>query len=200
MKKFPLLISLFVMFSCLKSEVKQYEDGLAPAIDATGRQYDFLDSTVLTYCGPGWGRKFCRFLNKYNGTIWADANNYYSDFSDIKFSKFEDDHYFISFFDLDTIITYCKGWKLGDTTYEGIKWRIEIKKDEEDVFWFSYDYYGSSEEIESTTIYKYEVIDSLLHFSTTDGQTFIFHPSEKNYSTELVATDEIIELEGCMFN
>ena len=54
MKKFPLLISLFVLFSCLKSEVKQYEDGIAPAIDATGRQYDFLDSTILW---AGLGKK-----------------------------------------------------------------------------------------------------------------------------------------------
>ena len=47
--------------------------------------------------------------------------------------------------------------------------------------------------------YKYEVIDGLLHFSSTEDQTFIFNPSEKNYSEDIVGTGEIIVLEGCMF-
>ena len=67
--------------------------------------------------------------------------------------------------------------------------------------WFEYDYYGSSEEIEYSITYKYEVIDGLLHFSSTEGegQTFIFHPSEKKYSEDFLDTDEIIRLEGCLF-
>ena len=32
-----------------------------------------------------------------------------------------------------------------------------------------------------------------------EGQEFIFHPSEKNYSRELIDTGEIIEQEGCLF-
>ena len=46
-------------------------------------------------------------------------------------------------------------------------------------FWFDYDYYGTSQEIEYTILYKYEVIDSLLHFSTSDDENFIFSPSKK---------------------
>ena len=44
-----------------------------------------------------------------------------------------------------------------------------------------------------------KTIDSLLHFSNTEDETFIFHPSEKNYSKDFLDTEEIIELEGCMF-
>jgi hypothetical protein len=190
------------MFSCLKRdiEVEQLEYGEQDiATDASGLQYPALDPTVISYCGPGWGRKFCRFLSKYDGTIWTDTENYYSDFSDIKFSKFSNDPYFISFFNFDSITSYCKGWKLGEATYNGIKWNTEIKKDQADEFWFKYDYYGTSEEIEYSITYKYEVIDGLLHFSSTEGQTLIFYPSERNYSVDSVDTGEIIRLEGCLF-
>ena len=64
----------------------------------------------------------------------------------------------------------------------------KIKKDEWDEFWFDYDYYGTSNEIQYSITYKYEVIDSLLHFSNTDGQEFIFHPSKKNYSKDFIDT------------
>ena len=46
---------------------------------------------------------------------------------------------------------------------------------------------------------NYEVIDSLLHFSTSDDENFIFSPSEKNYSKDFIDTGEIIEMEGCTF-
>ena len=49
--------------------------------------------------------------------------------------------------------------------------------------------------IVTKTIKNYQ----LLHFSNTEGQEFIFHPSDKNYSKDIVDTDEIIELDGCMF-
>jgi len=167
--------------------------------DASGRQYPFLDPNVISYCGPGWGRKFCRFLDNYEGTIWADSDNYFSDFSDIKFSNFSSGAYFISFFDLDNNVSYCEGWKLGETTNDGVKQNIRIKKDEKDVLWFDYDYYGNSEDIEYTITYKYEVIEGLLHFSSTDGQSFIFNPSERNYSRDTINTSEIVELNGCLF-
>ena len=205
MKKLLLLFLSFVLFSCSESDIEQYESGQQNtatddiATDASGRQYPGLDPNVI-YCGPAWGRKFCRFLRKYDGTIWADAENNYSDFLDIKFSNFNiDDVYFISFFNLDSIASYCEGWKVGENTYDGIKWNIKIKRDEEDVFWFDYDYYGSGEEIEYIITYKYEVIDGLLHFSSTDGQTFIFNPSERDYTENSLDTGEIIRLEGCMF-
>ena len=85
-----------------------------------------------------------------------------------------------------------------ENIYDGIKWYITIKKDEEDILWFDLDFYGSSQEIEYIT-YKYEVINGLLHFSNTEDQKFIFHPSDKNYSRKLIDTGEIIEQEGCLF-
>lgn len=206
MKNLLLLFLFFGLFSCSESDIEPFEpvqsgqSGQGDIVtDASGREYPFLDPNVLSYCGPGWGRKFCRFLDKYEGTVWADSENYYSDFSDIKFSNFSNNEYFISFFNIDSIASYCEGWKLGETIYDGIKWNIRIKKDKKDVFWFDYDYYGSSEEIEYTITYKYEVIDGLLNFSSTDGKTFIFKPSERNYSEDIVETDEIIILDGCMF-
>ena len=98
----------------MKSEITQhwYENKNA-AVDAQGLVYYFLDQSRLDYCGGG-SRKFCRFLDKYDGTIWADAENYYSDFSDIKFSN---NPYFISFFNLDNTASYCEGWKVGETAY-----------------------------------------------------------------------------------
>ena len=96
-------------------------------------------------------------------------------------------------------LSYCDGWKLGETTYNEIRWNIKIKKDEFDVLKFDYEYYGSSAEIEYTITYKYEVIDGLLHFSSTEGQTFIFTPSQRNYTEEFLDTGEIIYLEGCIF-
>ncbi len=207
MKKLLLLFLLFGLFSCMGKDIEPFEPGQSgqsggqygPNIvtDVYGVQYPSLDPTVI-YCGPGWGAKMCHFLHKHDGTVWADAENYYSDFSDIKLSNFWGLH-FISFFNLDSTTSYCEGWKLGETTYDGIKWNIKIRKDQEDAFWFDYDYYGSSQEIEYTITYKYEVIDGLLHFSSTDGQAFIFHPSEKNYSENFVGTGEIIESEGCLF-
>ena len=156
------------------------------------------DQKTYTYfCNPATlARKGCKFLSKYDGTMWADTENYYSDFSDIQFLN---SIYFISFFDINTNISYCKGWRPGENTYDGIKWNIKIKKNEWDEFWFDYEYYGTSQEIEYTITYKYEVIDGLLHFSNTEGQEFIFHPSDKNYSKDIVDTGEIIELDGCMF-
>lgn len=107
---------------------------------------------------------------------------------------------FLSFFQLDSITSYCNGWKLGENSQDGLKWEIKIKKDEEDIFWFSVVHYDSNDALESSTLHKYEVIDGLLHFSTSDWQTFIFYPSEKNYAEDTVGTEEIRVMEGCMFN
>ena len=205
MKKFLFLFLFFGLCSCFDRDVEPDGPGEPRECDqdvvrdASGRKYPFLDPTVLSYCGPGWGIKFCRFLGKYDETVWADADNYYSDFSDIKFSSFSYDGHFISFFNLDRITSYCQGWKLGETTSDGKKWNIKIKRDQEDELWFDYEYFGSSEEIEYTITYKYEVIDGLLHFSSSEDQTFIFTPSEKLYSIDSLNTDEIVVLEGCMF-
>ena len=201
MKKLFLFFLLSIIISCFKTDIVQFErnNKLAPR-DASGLQYSGLGGgdEKLIICNPATlGRKFCRFLRKYDNTIWTDAGNYYSDFSDIQFLN---DIYFISFFKIDKDVSYCKGWRPGENNYDGIKWNIEIKRDEEDIFWFDYDYYGTSNEIEYSILYKYEVIDSLLHFSSSDDQNFIFSPSGKNYSEGFFDTGEIIMLEGCTFS
>ena len=198
MKKLFVMSLCIIISSCFKTEIVQYgTSNTDPFTFASGQQLTALSSNNSVFCG---GRKTCKFLSKYDDTIWSDEENYYSDFSDIKFSLFNIGiPHFISFFNLDNDISYCKGWKPGETTYDGIKWDIKIKKDEWDELWFDYDYYGTSDEIEYSITYKYEVIDSLLHFSNTEGQEFIFHPSGKNYSKDFVDTGEIIEQQGCMF-
>ena len=190
LRLFILFLCLFT-FSCYKTDIVQYQTwNLDPMTKVSGLQVNRLQRQYNAFYGN-------RFLSKYDETMWADTENYYSDFSDIKFER--SGPVFISFFNIDKDVSYCNGWKKEENIYNGIKWYITIKKDEEDILWFDLDYYGSSQEIEYTITYKYEVIDGLLHFSNNEGQKFIFHPSEKNYSRELIDTGEIIEQEGCLF-
>ena len=199
MKKIFVASLCLVMFSCFKTDIVQYgSKNLDPATFASGQQLPTKPKDLTYFCNPaGLGRKGCKFLSKYDGTIWADKENYYSDFSDIQFLNIA---YFISFFDINNDVSYCKGWRPGENTNDGIKWNIDIKRDEEDVLWFDYDYYGTSNEIEYSILYKYEVIDSLLHFSSSDDKNFIFSLSGKNYSEDFIDTEEIIQLEGCTFS
>ena len=191
MKKSLVALLCILMSSCYKADVVQYQSWNSdPFTKASGYQVNRLPRQYNSFSGA-------RFLSKYDDTMWADTENYYSDFSDIKFER--SGPVFISFFNIDNDISYCKGWKKEENIYDGIKWYITIKKDEEDVLWFDLDYYGTGQEIEYTITYKYEVIDGLLHFSNTEGQEFIFHPSDKNYSRGLIDTGEIIEQEGCLF-
>ena len=201
-----LLFLSILLFSCSEGEMDPIQDGPRRVIeteivrDRSGRGYPFLDPNVISYCGPAWGRKFCHFLYKYDNTYWADTDNYYSDFSDIRFSIFEGGNpYFISFFNIDSVASQCDGWKIGETIHEGLKSNIRVKRDQDDVFWFDYDYYGTSENVEYTITNKYEVIDGVLHFSNSEGESFKFMPSERDYSEEGIETDEIIKLEGCLF-
>ena len=191
MKKSLVALLCILMSSCYKADVVQYQSWNSdPFTKASGYQVNRLPRQYNSFSGA-------RFLSKYDDTMWADTENYYSNFSDIKFER--SGPVFISFFNIDNDVSYCKGWKKEENIYDGIKWYITIKKDEEDVLWFDLDYYGTGQEIEYTTTYKYEVIDGLLHFSNTEGQEFIFHPSDKNYSRELIDTADIIEQEGCLF-
>ena len=198
MKKIFVTSLSILIFSCLKADIVQYNTkNTDPATFASGQQLPVATRSYTNFCNPnGWGRKGCEFLAKYDGTFWADTENYYSDFSDIQFLN---DIYFISLFNIKNDVSYCRGWRTGENSSDGKKWNIKITKDGWDVLWFDYDYYGTSDNIEYTITYKYEVIDSLLHFSNTEGQEFIFHPSDKNYSKDIVDTGEIIELTGCMF-
>ena len=191
MPKFCIISLILIIISCYKTDVVQYETwNQDPFTKASGYQVNRLPRQYNVFSGA-------KFLSKHDDTMWSDIENYYSDFSDIKFERHGPT--FISFFNIDKNISYCKGWKKEENIYDGIKWYITFKKDEEDILWFDFDYYGTSQEIEYTITYKYEVIDGLLHFSNTEGQEFIFHPSDKNYSRELIDTGEIIEQEGCMF-
>ena len=191
MKKSLVALLCILMSSCYKADVVQYQSWNSdPFTKASGYQVNRLPRQYNSFSGA-------RFLSKYDDTMWADTENYYSNFSDIKFER--SGLVFISFFNIDKDVSYCKGWKKEENIYDGIKWYITIKNDEEDVLWFDLDYYGTGQEIEYTTTYKYEVIDGFLHFSNTEGQEFIFHPSDKNYSRELIDTADIIEQEGCLF-
>ena len=180
-----------IMFSCFKTEIVQYETwNRNPLTKESGLQVNSIQAQNFKFDGG-------KFLYKYDETMWADTENYFSSFSDIKFEG--NGPVFISFFNIDNEVSYCKGWKKGENTYEEKKWNIKMKNDEWDILWFDYEYYGTSQEIEYKITYKYEVIDGLLHFSNSDNQTFIFHPSDKNYSKGLIDTGEIIEQEGCLF-
>ena len=195
MNKILLLITFFIISSCFKSDIVQSQTANTdPASMHNGQTFPTKIRSYTNFCAVP---KTCKFLFKYDYTYWSDKENYSSDFSSIRFVNLNNN--FISFYNTDSDISYCKGWKKGENTYDGKKWNIKIKKDEWDVLWFDYEYYGTSQEIEYTTTYKYEVIDGLLHFSNTEGQKFIFHPSDKNYSRGLIDTAEIIEQEGCLF-
>ena len=155
MWKLLLIILFLFIFSCFKTYIVQYDTkNTNPPKDVSGLQYHALgrnDDRALIFNPATLGRKFFRFLRKYGGTISADSENYFSDFSDVKFSWVTN---FISFFNLDNNHPYCKGWKSGENFYDGIKWDNKIKKDQEDVFWFDYDYYVTCDEIEYSITYK----------------------------------------------
>ncbi len=175
MKKLPFLFLFFVSFSCYKTEAdvfdpNQDEKQQAVIRDAGGRDYVGLDPSRI-YCGPGWGRKFCFFLGKHHGTTWVDGG------SRIEFENFSSQAVFITFFNLDSIAPHGEGWRLGEQTTDGIKRVTRMKRDEVDLLWFESDYYGSGGEIEYSITYKCEVIDGLLHVSSSDDQTFTFKPS-----------------------
>ena len=200
----PFLFIAFILLSCWESNVAPVasdpseQPGPEDVVtDVYGRIYPTLDPYKI-YCGPAWGAKMCHFLYKHNGTVWTDPADANSDLPDVKFENFTSP-FFISFFRRDSVASYCEGWQLGETNLGGIKWDIEIRKNEDDIFWFDYKYYGTSSDIQYTTTYKYAVIDELLHFSSTDGQSMIYHPSERTYSTDSPATGEIVEATGCLF-
>ena len=184
MKKILLLIPFFIISSCFKSDIVQSQTANTdPASMNNGQVYPTAPRSYTSFCNAP---KNCKFLFKYDYTFWSDTENYPSDFSSVRFLNAGP--YFISFFNIDKDISYCKGWKKGDNTSGAIKWNIKIKKDEWDEFWFDYDYYGTDQEIEYTITYRYEVIDSLLHFSNSEGDSLIFY-----------RTDETKDFVDCMF-
>ena len=102
MKK-PLAAALlsFLISSCFKTDVRQYESwNQDPLTKASGYQVNRLPKQYNSFSGA-------RFLSKYDDTMWADTDNYYSDFSDIKFKR--GGPVFISFFNINNDVSYCKG-------------------------------------------------------------------------------------------
>ena len=92
-----------------------------------------MTRSYLNHCAFA---KMCKFLSKYDDTMCADTENYYSEFSDIRFLNYAQQ--FISFFYIGKDISYCKGFKKGENTTDGIKWNIKITKGEWDELWFDY--------------------------------------------------------------
>ena len=70
----------------------------------SGLQVNRLQRQYNTFYGN-------RFLSKYDETMWADTENYYSDFSDIKFER--SGPVFISFFNIDKDVSFLTDGKRG---------------------------------------------------------------------------------------
>ena len=123
MKKIFVASLCLIHFTCYKTDVIQHGTAnLDPRQWASGGQINSLSQQYNVFCG---GVKTCKFLYKYDDSMWADTGNYYSEFSDIKFKNAAT--YFISFFKIDNDVSYCKGWQKGENIYNGIKWDITIK-------------------------------------------------------------------------
>ena len=124
------------MFSCYKTDVVQYQHwNLDPVTKVSGMQVNHVPRQYTVFYGN-------RFLSKHDETIWADTENYYSDFSDIKFGAFHSDHMFeaeffegswknfkILPFDNITISPACTTLHYGQTIFEGLK-AYKNKEDE----------------------------------------------------------------------
>ena len=100
MKKSLLALLCILMSSCYKTDVIQYQTWNSdPFTKASGYQVNRLPKQYNSFSGA-------RFLSKYDDTMWADTDNYYSDFSDIKFKR--GGPVFISFFNINNDVSYCK--------------------------------------------------------------------------------------------
>ena len=120
MKKIFVASLCLIHFTCYKTDVIQHGTAnLDPRQWASGGQINSLSQQYNVFCG---GVKTCKFLYKYDDSMWADTDNYYSDFSDIKFKR--GGPVFISFFNINNDVSYCKGWKGDENVYDGIKWNI----------------------------------------------------------------------------
>ena len=94
----------------------------------------------------------------------------------------------------------CRGWKLGESnTADGANYTIDIRQDDEEVFSFVFRYYGLGNSLQYTTVYKYEVRDGLLYFSSSDGRQGTYRPSERSYSKDSLGMREVVKREGCFF-
>ena len=200
-------MTIIGMLACAEEGIDQpapkpvtQPDCVGVVTDAYGRKYPSLDPPASQYCGPGWGRKMCRFLRRYEGTNWVDAGDGETYLPDVSFSNFSGTPYFISFFTLDTAVSTCRGWKLGESNDEdGAKYTVDIRQDDEDVFSFVFRYYGFDDALEYATVHRYEFQDGLLSFSSSDGRQGLYYPSDRVYSVDSLNTRAIRKREGCFF-
>ena len=73
------MFSCLVMISCYKTNVVQYETwNQDPTTKVSGLQINAVQRQYNVVSGK-------KFLSKYDETMWADTENYFSSFSDIKF-------------------------------------------------------------------------------------------------------------------
>ena len=121
-KNYILFFLCFILLSCLESDIKEIED-LKATIEKLKSDLENIDvdkEDVIILLDSLKSRledlkqqieletdkseeKVSPFLSSHDGTIWADSENYYSDFSDIKFSNSE---YFNSFFNIGVNASY----------------------------------------------------------------------------------------------
>ena len=107
MKKILLLIPFFVISSCFKSDIVQFQTANTdPASMHNGQVYPNSPRSYTNFCAVP---KNCKFLFKYDHTFWSDTENYSSDFSSVRFLNLNNN--FISFYNIDKDISYCTGWK-----------------------------------------------------------------------------------------
>ena len=87
MSRFFVLNLSLIITCCYRTDIVQYGSANTdPATFASGQQLPTKPKDLTYFCNPaGLGRKGCKFLSKYDGTMWADTENYYSNFSDIQF-------------------------------------------------------------------------------------------------------------------
>ena len=93
MKRLLLIPFCTIMFSCFKTEIVQYETwNRNPLTKESGLQVNSIQAQNFKFDGG-------KFLYKYDETMWADSENYFSSFYDIKFEG--NGPVFISFFNID---------------------------------------------------------------------------------------------------
>ena len=78
MKKIFVASLCLIHFTCYKTDVIQHGTAnLDPRQWASGGQITSLSQQYNVFCG---GVKTCKFLYKYDDSMWADTDNYYSEF------------------------------------------------------------------------------------------------------------------------
>ena len=72
MSRFFVLNLSLIITCCYRTDIVQYGSANTdPATFASGQQLPTKPKNLTYFCNPaGLGRKGCKFLSKYDGTIW----------------------------------------------------------------------------------------------------------------------------------